>query len=85
MESYPDRSIYLREKPLLPSIELRRVRFHRAPLSQLAIWNSPLSQRFHGLLDLSGEGYSMLPVSSVMVSRHKLGFRYRYIAEDGPT
>ncbi len=76
---------YLREKPLLSSIELKKSRSNHDPLLQLAIWNSALFQRLEGLLDLVGKGDDMPPIPSLTVSGHNWQVCYSYIEKDGCT
>ncbi|KAF4620124.1 hypothetical protein G7Y89_g14698 [Cudoniella acicularis] len=76
-------AFYLREKPLLSSIELKKSRSNHDPLLQLAIWNSALFQKLEDLLNIAGSSNSMLPVPSVTVSGHNWQVYYSYIEEDG--
>lgn len=73
---------YIREKPLLSSIELKKTRSNHDPLLQIAIWNSALFQRLEGLLDWTYKGDEMLPVPSVTVSGHTWQVCYSYIEKD---
>ncbi|KAI9733510.1 MAG: hypothetical protein M1818_007258 [Claussenomyces sp. TS43310] len=74
---------YLREKPLLSSIELKLTRSNHDPLLQLAIWNSAMFQRLEGLFDLTGQGDFMLPIPSLAVSGHNWQVCYSYVGENG--